>query len=368
VCKCALGGMTEAGARALVEDTARMRLYDMYQARAAFEHPVPCGLCDKPAVATCTTCPQHLCEDCSKVHGAQKLTRGHAIVASRVVHDSPGAFKRDAVCRVHGVPYDVHCRECDGPFCTKCALVGHPKWHTFDDIGTVADALRESIGAAADAVAFSPEHEAAFKAASKEKVREAKAHGAEVLAAIAAHYASLHDLLNQCQGRAERAVRAAVAAQDAELGSQFKNMELHCYAVQRSLDYARDTIERGTNVDLSLRHKVLLTRLATAAPEHRAMALQPQCAPPVSITCSDVTKLTASIEASCVIAQSKAVADCTRCSTRVVCACPPLPARPLCASVFRVYDFQRCWNAAVWCGWWRCVGLVFAAPSHGTSQ
>lgn len=96
------------------------------------------------ATTSCLDCHENLCEDCSRHHRKQRLSREHQIVelGSQVIVKRPSPM---ISCGQHkGEQLKLFCNECKSLVCVLCFVEGH-KSHNCSDVQKVADEFRKQI-------------------------------------------------------------------------------------------------------------------------------------------------------------------------------------------------------------------------------
>ena len=89
------------------------------------------GVDEKPAVAHCLTCSDHLCESCFELHKKQKLSRGHNVVMLKDLQQMDRktgvkSIRRKLHCDEHKDELlKLFCKTCQKVICRDCALVKH---------------------------------------------------------------------------------------------------------------------------------------------------------------------------------------------------------------------------------------------------
>lgn len=73
-----------------------------------------CGICreNKSLPSYCIDCPQHLCEECHKMH--QSEIKSHSVLP-----------KAESMCPAHYKYYATYCKACETPICMECLTGSH---------------------------------------------------------------------------------------------------------------------------------------------------------------------------------------------------------------------------------------------------
>ncbi|XP_062576221.1 uncharacterized protein LOC134281288 [Saccostrea cucullata] len=95
------------------------------------QHYIECEMCDENCLYHCNSCYVRLCEKCRDNHKINPYTKAHDISRynPRIL-----AIPLKKCPRHRTKDLDMHCKECQIPLCSNCAIAPDHHGHTFEDL------------------------------------------------------------------------------------------------------------------------------------------------------------------------------------------------------------------------------------------
>ncbi|XP_062591864.1 uncharacterized protein LOC134253347 [Saccostrea cucullata] len=95
------------------------------------QHYIECEMCDENCLYHCNSCYVRLCEKCRDNHKINPYTKAHDIgrYNPRIL-----AIPLKKCPRHRTKDLDMHCKECQIPLCSNCAIAPDHQGHTFEDL------------------------------------------------------------------------------------------------------------------------------------------------------------------------------------------------------------------------------------------
>ena len=243
------------------------------------------------ATSRCLDCQENLCEDCSKMHKAFKISRNHKVKKIDGEAGEEEVIKTFNLvnCDIHrGKVLDYYCAECKKVVCVSCFVEGH-KTHNCKDVNTVEDKFRPVIKRIADKMSRLAGELLARKDKSEskevlltnigEREQEILQRSDELKKMIDQHTKLLISTLDEIKDRRLKALQA----RDDEL-------DRHILIEESLKRYCDELVSKGSAGDVCRNKDELLRRAGVIEEDHESYMMRPRVSCDVAFAPSDLNK------------------------------------------------------------------------------
>ncbi len=222
----------------------------------------PCESCNGqlPAECRCVQCESYLCKNCLKTHNDWRAFKNHGVLTLEELTKPENQAKAKAKPRCHkdgheNKPLEYYCKTCQQLACITCVLLNHPnREHDCQPISVVAEQQKEDLKTtSASLKEKSDESQNALQ-----KVKRATENLQDnVKKAKDAILRQEEEILEEFTKKLKRNTAALIHEVDRKhndisqkLVKQHDDMKAYVEKVNGSLEFAKNIIEKGSNVEI----------------------------------------------------------------------------------------------------------------------
>src|SRR6218665_3063701 len=263
---------------------------------------IPCdvGLCNtkadgsesntSKATLRCLDCRENLCEDCSKLHKAFKVSRNHKVqkIDGEVGEEEATKSFNVMNCDIHrGKVLDYYCAKCKKVVCVSCFVESH-KTHDCKDVNTVEEEFRQMIKSSADTMST---------LASELLAKKGKSGSTEVLLKkIAETEKAILQRSHELKEMIDKQTKSLLSSLDEIKNRRLKEIEASKDELDRNLvimesfkRYCDELVSKGSASDVCRGKDELLRRAEVIEEDHETYIMRPRVSWGVTFSTTDIS-------------------------------------------------------------------------------
>src|SRR6218665_1542174 len=242
------------------------------------------------ATLRCFDCQENLCEDCSKMHKASKISENH-----KILNINCGFLEEEAVktlnvmnCDIHrGKALDYYCADCKKVVCVSCFVESH-KAHDCKDVNTVEEEFRQMIKSSADQMST-----LATELLAKKEKSESKE---DFLTKIAVREKAILERRNELKEMIDQHAKLLLSSLDEiknrrlkEIQAREDELDIQIMIVESSKRYCDELSLNGSASDVCRGKDEILLRAEVIEEDHEIYIMRPRVSYDVAFLATDLS-------------------------------------------------------------------------------